>query len=99
MYIYNVTVSLDDGIENEWVAWMKEIHIPDVLRTGLFLENRICKLLSDDLPVTYAVQYTFNAMSDLHKYKEKFAPGLQKKHAEKFKDKFTAFRTVLEIVE
>ena len=33
------------------------------------------------------------------KYQKEFAPKLQKEHSEKFKDKFAAFRTILEIIE
>ncbi len=41
MYIYNVTVTLEKEIQSEWLRWMKEIHIPDVMRTGFFIENKI----------------------------------------------------------
>jgi Domain of unknown function (DUF4286) len=98
MYIYNVTVTLEKSLEREWLQWMREIHIPDVMNTGLFIENRICKLLTEEPETTYAIQYTFHTMEDLHKYQKKYAGGLQQKHQEKFKDKFAAFRTILEII-
>src|ERR1051326_8296517 len=99
MYIYNVTITLDANIQQEWLLWMKETHIPDVMRTGIFLTNRICKVLSQEDEITYAVQYTFRTMEDLNRYQKEFAPKLQKEHSEKFKDKFAAFRTILEIIE
>ena len=34
MYIYNVTTNIDESVHDEWLHWMKEIHIPDVLATG-----------------------------------------------------------------
>jgi hypothetical protein len=34
MILYNVTVSVDPEIHDEWLAWMKSKHIPDVLATG-----------------------------------------------------------------
>jgi len=40
MIIYSVTVNIDDSVHDEWVTWMKEVHIPDVMATGYFLENR-----------------------------------------------------------
>lgn len=98
MFIYNVTVTLEKEIHMDWLKWMKEIHIPDVMRTGLFLENRICKLITEESEITYAIQYTFGNMVDLNKYQKEFAPKLQQDHKEKFKDKFAAFRTVLEII-
>lgn len=98
MFIYNVTITIEVGINDEWLKWMREVHIPDVMRTGCFAENKICKLLTEESEMTYAVQYTFKEMNDLHKYQKEFAPRLQKEHSEKFKDKFAAFRTVLEII-
>lgn len=98
MFIYNVTVTLEDSIHDEWLKWMKETHVPDVMRTGLFVENKICKILSEELETTYAIQYTFHNMDDMNRYQQEHAPRLQKEHAEKFKDKFAAFRTILEII-
>lgn len=98
MYIYNVTVTLEESIHEEWLKWMKETHIPDVLRTGFFVENKICKLITEEKETTYAVQYTFRKMEDLTAYQKEHAPRLQKEHSDKFKDKFAAFRTILEII-
>ena len=98
MFIYNVTVTLEESIHTEWLKWMKESHIPDVMKTGFFTENKICKLITEEAEVTYAVQYTFRKMEDLQAYWEQHAPRLQKEHTERFKDKFAAFRTILEIL-
>lgn len=99
MYIYNVTVTIEADILDEWLRWMKTVHVPDVMATGLFMENKICKLITDDASeTTYAVQYTFRSMNDIEKYQKEFAPKLQQEHKEKFKDKFAAFRTILEII-
>lgn len=98
MYIYNVTVTLEESIHQEWLKWMKESHIPEVMKTGFFTENKICKVMSEELETTYAIQYTFRTMDDMHTYQKEHAPRLQKEHSDKFKDKFAAFRTILEII-
>ena len=37
MIIYNITVSIiDQNIHQNWLKWMKEIHIPEVMDTGFF---------------------------------------------------------------
>ena len=46
MILYNVTVNVEDGIHHDWLTWMKETHIPDVMNTGMFIENKMLKLLS-----------------------------------------------------
>src|SRR6185295_19690727 len=101
MIIYNVTVNIDNSVHNEWLEWMKQTHIPDVMRTGMFTENRLLRILGDEDSggVTYSVQYTCRTMDDFHQYEKVFAPALRAEHNEKYKDKFVAFRTLLEVVE
>lgn len=101
MIIYNVTVNVVDEIHEDWIAWMKAIHIPEVMTTGYFLENKMAKVLStqeDETGHTYAIQYTCNSMDDLDEYQEKHAPKLQKEHSNRYAGKFVAFRTLLEVV-
>lgn len=99
MIIYNVTVNIDDSVHNDWLTWMKEVHIPDVMRTGCFLENKLCKIMVDEESGTsYSIQYTCAAISDYETYRQLHAPRLQKEHTERYKDKFVAFRTLLEVV-
>jgi hypothetical protein len=38
-------------------------------------------------------------MESYEEYRKNFAPALQAEHTAKFKDRFVAFRTLLEIVE
>ena len=67
MIIYNVTLNVDQEVHEEWLNWMKEIHIPDVMATGLFLDNRLCRVLVDDEGgITYAIQYTCALLEVLH---------------------------------
>lgn len=100
MYIYNVTVNIDADVHEEWLKYMKEIHIPDVMNTGCFTENRIVKVLNvDEEGHTYSFQYTFNTMNDIEKYQKEHAPGLQADVKKRYADKFAAFRTLLEIID
>jgi len=100
MIIYNVTINIEPSVHDEWLQWMQEIHIPEVMQTNLFIENRILKVLGDDDQegYTYSIQYTCNSLDDYENYKMKFAPELQAKHNERYKDKFVSFRTLLEII-
>jgi len=99
MIIYNVTINIDENVHDEWLVWMKEIHIPDVMATGFFLENKICKILAEsEGGISYAIQYTCASMVDLDAYNKKHASRLQAEHLNKFNGKFGAFRTLLEVV-
>lgn len=101
MILYNVTVKIDHDSRDEWLRWMKEVHIPDVMATGMFLEYRMGRLLGMDEPdgVTYAIQYYCPDMATYEQYQAHFAPKLQAEVNEKFRGKFVAFRTLLEIVD
>lgn len=99
MYIYNVTVNISEEAHQEWLKWMKEVHIPDVMRTGCFTESRMLKVLHvNDEGHTYSIQYNFKVMSDIENYMQNHAGALQSEHKEKFGEHYTAFRTILEIV-
>jgi hypothetical protein len=99
MIIYNVTISiLDPLIENEWLKWMKETHIPDVMNTKMFLDYKICKVVLED-ECTYAIQYTCINQSKLDEYLTHFAPKLMQEHSQKYNGKFGAFRTFLNVID
>jgi len=96
MYIYNVTVSIDKDAEIEWLNWMKSEHIPEVIATGCFAQNKILKVITEvDTGATYSLQYFYENENDIVVYRENFAATLQQKHTDKFKDKYVAFRTIL----
>ena len=79
MIIYNVTVKIDNDIKQQWLDWMRTVHIPDVMNTGYFLEYKICKVLVDEEQgTTYSIQYTSANMKDYEEYKTLHAPSLQK---------------------
>lgn len=100
MIIYNVTVNIDDDVHDAWKHWMKEVHIPEVLGTGMFLENRFMKVLVEEEMggTTYAIQYTCENMERFRQYEEQFAPSLRADAEKRFGGKFVAFRTLLETV-
>lgn len=99
MFIYNVTVNITADAHEEWLAWMKETHIPEVMKTGCFVDNRILKVLFvEDEGHTYSIQYHFTEMKMIEHYQKDFAPKLQADSKAKFGNKYTAFRTLLQIV-
>jgi hypothetical protein len=99
MIIYNVTTQIDESVHNEWMNWMKAIHIPEVMKTGCFTESRMLKVLSEEVEGnTYSIQYTCNGMSDYQEYESKHASRLRAEFNNKYKDKFVSFRTLLEVV-
>lgn len=99
MIIYNVTINVDTDVHQEWLHWMKESHVPEVMATGLFLDNRICRVLADDDGgITYAVQYTCADMATYERYRAEHAARLQAETQKRYGSKFATFRTLLEVL-
>ncbi len=100
MLIYNVTTGVDKKVEQEWVIWMKEVHIPDVMKTQMFIGYRMYRVLTADEgeAVSYAIQYQAKSINQIERYLEDFAPALREEAKKRFGDKATSFRTLLEEV-
>ena len=100
MIIYNVTIKVDSSIQNEWLTWLKEEHLPDILNTGCFTNANILRLLEtdDSEGPTYAIQYHSESKALYNLYIEKFAGFMRQKSFDKWGDQFIAFRTVMQVV-
>ena len=99
MIIYNVTVSIDADVSEEWVKWMQDVHIPEVMNTGKFMESRMSRILAEEEGgIAYSIQYLCKDMETLEKYQEENAPELQRKHNALYADKAVAFRTLLDVI-
>ena len=100
MILYNVTSSLDAAIADEWVAFMRDTHMPEVVATGCFIKSQLLRLLDEEEGgITYAAQYYAISLEQLEAYQEHFAPALRTDMDQRFGGRFAAFRTVLEVVE
>jgi hypothetical protein len=101
MVLYNVTVTIDLQVHEDWVRWMRTVHIPDVMSTGMFLSYRLNKMLGhehEDAEI-YTVQYLADDMSNLIRYQQEFAQALQKAQKDRYDGKYAVFRTVMEVVD
>ncbi|MCZ2443816.1 MAG: DUF4286 family protein [Flavobacteriales bacterium] len=99
MIIYNVTIQVDPDIHQEWLSWMQEKHIPDVLVTGCFMESRISRMLAEeDTGITYSIQYTAENQEAITQYLNLYAEALQKDHHLRYQDRYVAFRSMMEVV-
>lgn len=100
MYIYNVTVNIDESVHKEWLSWIQN-HIQDVLATGSFVTAKLTQVLVEEEMggVTYSIQYTANTKEDLNDYYNLYAPRLRSESMKKFVDKMISFRTELKVIK
>jgi len=99
MYIYNVTINIDEGIHEKWLSWMNTEHIPAMLATGKFSKALLTQVIveGDMEGKTYSVQYTTENKETLEKYFTENAAELRA-HSKHFEGRFVAFRTELQVV-
>jgi len=100
MIIYNVSIKTDPEITNDWVNWMKEEHLSEMMQTGLFLDYKMHKLLEQDESegVTFVVQYHCENIEKYKEYIDHHANRMREKGFQKFGSKFAGFRTVMELL-
>ncbi|WP_224488688.1 DUF4286 family protein [Robertkochia flava] len=100
MLIYNVTINIEETVHREWVQWMLEQHIPDMIATGKFSGARMVRVMVEEEMggITYSVQYYTENKNTLERYYREDAERLRSDALKKFPDKFVAFRTELEII-
>lgn len=100
MILYNVTINIHESVHDQWMKWMQEKHINDVLATGKFSSARMVKVLIEEEMggTTYSIQYFTDSKETLQRYYEEDAPGLREEGLRLFGDKMLAFRTELELI-
>jgi Domain of unknown function (DUF4286) len=100
MFVYNITINVDNTIEEEWLRWQKESHIPEILATGFFYDYRFFKLLeqNEDEGKTYVIQYFSLERKDYEQYIHRYAPAMREKAFVKWGNQFVAFRKLHESV-
>ena len=100
MIIYNVTIKITSTIHADWLQWLKDEHVPDVIQTGCFTHATILRLLEvDDAEgPTYAIQYFAESKGLYNNYIENHAAIMRQKSFAKWGNQFIAFRSVMQVV-
>ncbi|MBL8003931.1 MAG: DUF4286 family protein [Candidatus Kapabacteria bacterium] len=90
MIEYIVEVSVQHQSVDEWVNWMSNDHIPDVMSTGIFLINTFLqKALTKNV---FVITYTCESLKDFRKYQMNYAKEKQLKHTKRFGEVTSAQR-------
>ncbi len=100
MVIYNVTIHIENQCQEDWLKFMKNDHIPKVMASGCFIKYALHRLVNHKSEgANYAVQYFAQNHAVLQQYFSQFSLALQEEHQAKFKDKYVAFRSILETID
>jgi hypothetical protein len=100
MILYEVTVQVDSGAEEEWITYMTRTHIPAVMRTEHFDAYQMVRVVDpvplDSAQVTYRITYQCGSTDALERYLRESAPALQADHTQRFGGRVSASRAVYE---
>jgi hypothetical protein len=101
MIIYNVTIKVDVSIADEWLQWLFDEHIPDMMQTRCFSSHKVVRLLEvdDTEGPTFAVQYNADSKADYNRYIQLHALEMRQRSNDKWGNQFIAFRSVMQEVE
>lgn len=102
MIIYNVTIKVASDIVKEWLNWMQEKHLGDMMNTGKFLGYRMCALeniTDEDDSQTFVIQYECEDMHAYEAYILNDSEAMRQDGLSKFGDRFIAFRTIMEVIQ
>jgi hypothetical protein len=102
MVIYVVNAAFKKEIREEWLTWMKEVHIPNVLKTGYFTGAEIFSVIlpaKNGDEVSYAVHYKSETYEKFMSYSVKEAKRLRLEAAEKFGNQIVFDRQLLDLCE
>ena len=99
MFIYNITVLIEETLEQEWLNYVQTEFIPVILETGFF---QSCQLLQvTDSPnegLTYCVQFRTNEISSLQSYQSLYAPQIESAHQLAFPNQLVTFSSTMKLI-
>lgn len=98
MLIHNITYNIDKQLEEEFLIWMKDIHIPKVMKTGFPKSQKIMRLLTelDNGGTTFSVQYKFDSIEGFEVFENDYLDDLHDEVHGKYKGNYVHFVSLLE---
>src|SRR5699024_10361366 len=99
MYIYNITTNIEQDIHEEWLEWMENVFIPEMLATKKFSKALMTRVhIEEEMGGdTYSVQYTAKNAIDFQYFLDHHLDRIQKLNKE-FEGRTVSFSTKMKIV-
>jgi hypothetical protein len=94
--LYRVTVHVDEEVRDDWVTWMSDVHIPDVLREPGFEDAVVLRDTSD--ASRFVIEYRVRDREALERYFAGSADRLRAEHTARYAGRARASREVFELV-
>ena len=100
MIVSNETLIVEEAAHPEWLGWMKEVHIPAIMATGLFESYRILNVIdSPNEGITSCIQYNAASEEQFAQFYEQHLQALHIAHNQRYEGKFVMYTTLMETVD
>jgi len=94
---YQVRISLEAPLAEEWFDWMRAVHLPEVLATGCFRSGSIWEEQEPAPPPgrrVFRMEYVAGSLERFREYQSRHAPALQQAHTARYAGRFEASRSI-----
>ena len=99
MFIYNITVLIEESIEQEWLNYVQAEVIPAVMETGFFQSFQLLQVTdSPNEGLTYCVQFRTNEISSLQSYQSLYAPQIESAQQLAFPNQLVTFSSTMKLI-
>ncbi len=99
MFIYNITVLIEETIEQKWLNYVQTEMIPNVLDTGFFKSGKLLHVTdSPNEGLTFCLQFATNAISSLQSYQNLYAPQIESAHQLAFPNQLVTFSSTMKLI-
>lgn len=101
MLIYNTTYNVEEGLEDNFLIWLKECYLPIAEQQGSLHSPRITRILShrEEGTLCYSLQFEVESSGLLHQWHLQHGAKLNDELIKIFKDKVVGFPTLMEVIE
>ncbi len=101
MLIYNTTYQVDINDARNFVIWLHEVYIPQVIADGRLANPRLTRILShkEQESECFSLQWEVDDSATLHRWHVAQGTGLNDEMMRTFKDKVVGFPTLMEVIE
>jgi len=101
MIIYNITMNIDESIHEQWMDWMRNVFIKQMLETAHFSAARLVKVLVQEEMggLTYSAQFETDSRNTLENFYQKDHDRLLGEGHKLFASKMLVFATELAVLE
>lgn len=101
MFIYNTTYHVEAEVEDNFLIWLREVYIPDVEKSGMLHNPRLCRVLShrEEGSASISLQWEVESSAVLHRWHIEYGVKLNEQLTAIFKDKIIGIPTLLEVMK